>query len=61
MTTILPEGDDLKKAARWIIEEQTCNPKKALKNLIEEACLKFDLSPLDSDFLDRFVREKLFP
>ncbi len=61
MTTILPEGDDLKKAARWIIEERTCNPQKALKNLIEEACLKFDLSPLDSDFLDRFVREKLFP
>lgn len=61
MTTILPEGDDFKKAARWIIEEQTCDPKKSLKNLIEEACLKFDLSPLDSDFLDRFVREKLFP
>ena len=60
MTTMLPEGEDLRKATRWITEERTACPQKTIKELIEEACLKFDLSPLDTEFVERFVREKLF-
>jgi len=32
--------------------------KKKLKALIEEACLKFNLSPMDADFLARTLREQ---
>ncbi len=60
MTTILPEGEDLRKATRWISEERSAYPQKTATELIEEACLKFDLSPMDAEFIQRFVREKLF-
>jgi hypothetical protein len=60
MTTMMPEGDDLRKATRWITEERAADPKKTVKELIDGACLKFDLSPLDAEFIERFVREKLF-
>jgi len=60
MTTILPEGDDIRKAVKWIGEERSVDPLKNAKALIEEACLKFDLSPVDSEFIARFVREKKF-
>jgi hypothetical protein len=60
MTTILPEGEDLRKAIRWITEERSAYPLKSAKELIEGACLQFDLSPLDAEFVERFVREKLF-
>lgn len=60
MTTVLPEGEDLRKATRWITEERTAHPRKTAQELIEGACLKFDLSPLDAEFVERFVRDKLF-
>ena len=60
MTTILPEGEDLRKATQWITEERSSCPHKTVKELIEGACLKFDLSPLDAEFIERLVREKLF-
>jgi hypothetical protein len=60
MTNILPEGDDLRRATRWITEERSAYPQKTAAELIEEACLKFDLSPLDAEFVQRFIREKLF-
>jgi hypothetical protein len=60
MTTMMPEGEDLRKATRWITEERAADPKKTVKDLIDGACSKFDLSPLDAEFIERFVREKLF-
>lgn len=60
MSTILPEGEDLRRAVRWITEERAAYPLKSIKDLIDGACLKFDLSPLETEFVERFVREKLF-
>jgi hypothetical protein len=57
--SIQPESEELRKAVRWVSEERRYSPEKPLKTLIEAACLKFDLSPTDADFLDRFVKEKL--
>ncbi|UCH20403.1 MAG: hypothetical protein JSU83_17895 [Deltaproteobacteria bacterium] len=58
MTTVQPEGEDLRKAARWIAEERKYNPARKLSELIEEACLKFDLSPLCAEFLMRALRKE---
>jgi hypothetical protein len=58
MTTVQPEGEDLRKAARWIAEERKYNPDRKLSELIEEACLKFDLSPLCAEFLTRALRKE---
>ena len=43
----------VKKAVEWIIQKRQENSKVGLSILIEEACRKFDLSPLQADFLYR--------
>lgn len=55
MTTIVPEGEDLRKAAKWIYEQRRDNPEKSLREVIAEACIKFDLSPMDAEYLDKSV------
>jgi hypothetical protein len=51
MTTVQPAGEDLRKAVKWISEERKYNPGQKLSELIEKACLKFDLSPMDAEYL----------
>lgn len=58
MTTVQPEGEDIRRAVKWISEERVSNPQKKLSELIDEACLKFDLSPMDAEFLFRTLREE---
>ena len=58
MTTIIPQGEDLRKAVKWISEERQGSPEKKLAKLVEEASTKFDLSPMDSEFLFKFFREQ---
>jgi hypothetical protein len=57
MTTVQPEGEDLRKAVKWISEERKYNPKATPAKLIEEACLKFDLSPMDAEYLRNFFKK----
>ena len=56
--SIQPKGEDLRKAVKWLDEERKFQPDKPIGELIREACARFDLSPLDADFLDRFARGK---
>ena len=58
MTTVQPEGEDLRKAVKWISEERKYNPQTRLSKLIEEACLKFDLSPMDAEYLLKSFKKK---
>jgi hypothetical protein len=56
--SILPEGEQLRRAVKWISDERTDNPGKSLSTLVGEACLKFDLPPKDAEFLLHFLTEK---
>jgi hypothetical protein len=58
--SILPHGEDLRKAVKWIAEERKFNPEKNVNKLIQEAAVRFNLSPKDADFLERFVKEKQY-
>lgn len=51
MTEILPEGEQRRRATIWISARRTEEPGASLQKLIEEACIKFDLSPKDCDLL----------
>ncbi|MDL2268713.1 hypothetical protein LJC71_04230 [Desulfosarcina sp. OttesenSCG-928-A07] len=53
MTTIQPEGENLRKAVRWVAEEMLNQPAGNRKTLVAQACLKFNLTPVQSDFLFR--------
>ena len=43
----------LKKAIQWIDEQRRENPKASMGSLIDEASRKFELSPIQADFLYR--------
>ena len=43
---IFPEGENLRKAVKWISGQGGFNLK-----VVEEACIRFDLSPADENFL----------
>jgi hypothetical protein len=58
MSNIQPEGEDLRKAVKWISDERTYGAEKTLLKLIEEASLKFDLSPMDTEYLVNFFKHK---
>lgn len=55
--SVQPEGEDLRKAIKWISEMRQEAPDKPLTRLVEEAGAKFDLAPKDQEFLYRFVRD----
>jgi hypothetical protein len=45
----------LRKAIDWILEMRGRDSRTGLAPLIDEACRKFDLSPLQADFLYRHL------
>lgn len=55
---ILPEGEQLRRAVKWISDQRVENPAISLSKLVGEACLKFDLPPKDAEFLSNFFAEK---
>jgi hypothetical protein len=57
--SILPEGEQLRRAIRWISDMRLDNPAASPFRLIEEACLKFDLPPKDGEFLMHFFADKV--
>jgi hypothetical protein len=51
--SILPEGEELRKAVKWIADMIQDGSKQPAMKLIEEASMKFDLAPNDQEFLIR--------
>ena len=54
MSAILPEGEDIRRAVKWISEHLQENPDQAVQQLVNKAILRFDLSPKDAEFLIKF-------
>ena len=44
LMSIQPKGEDLRRAVKWVSEERTYNSEKDVKAIVQEACMKFDLS-----------------
>ena len=54
--SIEPEGDRTKKALRWISECLKEDPSRAVVLLINDAALKFNLTPKETEDLTDFYR-----
>ena len=49
--SMLPEGEQLRRAVKWISDMRLIDSGVSQAKLIAEACLKFDLPPKDAEFL----------
>lgn len=57
MSGLLPEGEDLRRAIKWMSAHLEENPDQPVQKLVQEAIFTFDLSPRDGEFLIQFYRE----
>jgi len=48
----------IKQAVKWIEDQLHDNPEADRVKLVDEASRRFDLSPLDEDFLFRHLAER---
>ena len=58
MATIVSQSELVRKAAEYINEQRNANPKKSLHELLDEAGMRFNLTPLDSASLERIFTEE---
>ena len=58
MTTIQPDGEMIRKAVKWISDERQTDQSKKHQQMIEEAAIRFNLSPMEVEFLDNFLKTK---
>jgi len=57
MATIVPKGDKIKNAVKWISAEKTEDESKPISKLIQEAAMRFNLSPKEEMDLTHFYKE----
>ncbi len=55
---IPPKGDALRRALLWLAEQRQLDPKATRAKLISQAAERFDLTPLEEDFLIGEWKEK---
>lgn len=58
MTTVMPEGEAIRKAVKWVSRCVQEDPDKPVQKIVHEAILRFDLSPIEAQFLMDFYKAK---
>ncbi len=54
---IVPGRDSIRSALKWLSDRRQDDPATPRMKLIEEAALRFDLTPLEVDFLSSSWKE----
>ncbi len=58
MHDVLPEGEELRRAVRWVSDGLQDSPGQSVQPLVQEAIFKFNLSPKDAEFLITFFSRR---
>jgi len=58
MATIMPEAERVRQAVKWISGEKMEDDTKPIGKLIQEAAMRFNLSPKEEMELTHFYKEK---
>ena len=58
MKDLLPASETLKRAIKWLSEYLRDDSTQNINRLLNEAILRFDLSPKESEFLINMYRKK---
>ena len=57
MTSVIPKSELIKRAIDWICEQNIpVDSPAARRKAIEEAATRFNLGPLEEEFLERFFK-----
>jgi len=56
--SVLPQGEELRKAVKWISDKKQYESETDLNKLIQQAGIKFNLSPKEEAYLERFIKEE---
>ncbi len=48
---VLPHGESLRRALKWLGDRRAEEPRASRAKLIDEAAVRFDLSPMEVEFL----------
>ena len=58
MHDLLPDGEDIRRAIKWVSGNIQENPGQPVQPLVQEAIFRFDLSPRDAEFLIGFFSQR---
>ena len=58
MSTIMPKGENLRQAVKWISENLKEDENAKILLVIEKAGIRFNLSPKDEEYLRSFYKDK---
>jgi hypothetical protein len=56
-STILPPGELIRKAAAFVAQTRQMEPARSLESILDEAGMRFNLTPLDSEALHRLFSD----
>lgn len=56
--TLISRNELVRRAAAYITGERAAHPEKDLSSLLDEAGMRFNLTPLDAAALERIFREE---
>ncbi len=56
MPTIMPKSELVRRAFAYLQEERKHAPDKSLSSLLDEAGMRFNLTPVDAEALERLFR-----
>jgi hypothetical protein len=57
MSSILPPGENIRKAAAFVAETRKAMPARPLASILDEAGMRFNLTPLDGEALQRLFAD----
>ena len=57
MAAIQPKGEKIRQTVKWISEKLKEDENRSVSALIQEAALRFNLSPKEEAFLQSFYKE----
>ena len=57
MATIQPKGEKVRNAVKWISLKLKEDEKRKIAVLIQEAAMKFNLSPKEEEFIENFYKQ----
>jgi len=58
MGTVIPDSEALRRAIKWISEQLKENDQRNPRKLLQDAALRFNLSPKDTQFIYQFYNKK---